>query len=60
MITPENMLICVFSYNVGSTLHNCIDSILSDLPLKFHPAAIRALAFFDKPNGVVGATSGNV
>ncbi|MGP4689689.1 hypothetical protein ACSV5K_25510, partial [Agrobacterium pusense] len=25
-----------------------------DLPLKFHPAAIRASAVFDKPNGVVG------
>ena len=30
-----------------------------DLPLKFHPAAIRASAVFDKPNGVVGATGGN-
>jgi hypothetical protein len=30
-----------------------------DLPLKFHPAAIRASAVFDKPNGGVGATGGN-
>ena len=27
--------------------------IYFDLPLKFHPAAIRASAVFDKPNGVV-------
>ncbi|WP_412549829.1 hypothetical protein, partial [Sinorhizobium meliloti] len=32
---------------------------LSDLPLKFHPAAIRASAVFDTPNGAVGATGGN-
>ncbi|CUX02293.1 hypothetical protein AGR2A_pa40161 [Agrobacterium genomosp. 2 str. CFBP 5494] len=31
-----------------------------DLPLKFHPAAIRASAVFDTPKGVVGATGGNV
>ena len=30
-----------------------------DLPLNFHPAAIRASAFFDTPNGAVGATGGN-
>lgn len=30
-----------------------------DLPLKFHPAAIRASAVFDTPNGAVGATGGN-
>ncbi len=30
-----------------------------DLPLKFHPAAIRASAALNTPNGAVGATGGN-
>lgn len=30
-----------------------------DLPLNFHPAAIRASAVLDTPNGAVGATGGN-
>ena len=30
-----------------------------DLPLNFHPAAIRASAVFDTPNSAVGATGGN-
>jgi len=30
-----------------------------DLPLKFHPAAIRASVVFDKPNGAMGATGRN-
>ena len=30
-----------------------------DLPLNFHPAAIRAPAVFDTPFGAVGATGGN-
>lgn len=30
-----------------------------DLPLKFHPTAMRASAVFDKPIGAVGATGGN-
>lgn len=30
-----------------------------DLPLIFHPAAIRASAVFDTPNGAAGATGGN-
>ena len=33
--------------------------IALDLPLKFHPAAIRASAVFDTPDGAVGATGGN-
>ena len=31
----------------------------TDLPLKLHPAAIRASAVLDKPNGAMGATGGN-
>jgi len=33
--------------------------IVNDLPLNFHPAAIRASAVFDTPDGAVGATGGN-
>ncbi|WP_223730407.1 methyltransferase domain-containing protein [Ensifer adhaerens] len=32
---------------------------IPDLPLNFHPAAIRAPAVFDTPFGAVGATGGN-
>lgn len=32
--------------------------VSNDLPLKFHPAAIRASAVFDTPHGVMGATGG--
>ncbi|NRP70944.1 hypothetical protein ILFOPFJJ_01826 [Ensifer psoraleae] len=33
--------------------------VQNDLPLNFHPAAIRAPAVFDTPFGAVGATGGN-
>ncbi len=31
----------------------------TDLPLNFHPTAIRASAALNTPNGAVGATGGN-
>lgn len=34
-------------------------AMAGDLPLNFHPAAIRAPAVFDTPFGAVGATGGN-
>jgi hypothetical protein len=41
---------------VGCSAHTLNEA---DLPLNFHPAAIRASAFFVTPNGAVGATGGN-
>nr|WP_121490450.1 transposase [Agrobacterium deltaense] len=49
------------SLRPGTTVNEVAQryGLRADLPLKFHPAAIRASAVFDKPNGVVGATGGN-
>lgn len=44
---------------LGADYSHVTEQGVIDLPLKFHPAAIRASAVFDKPNGVVGATGGN-
>jgi hypothetical protein len=32
MITPENTLICIFSYNMGKTLQTCLESIADMCP----------------------------
>lgn len=32
MITPQSTLLCIFSYNMGATLQNCLDSIAAMCP----------------------------
>lgn len=52
------VLVTVFSVDVE---HGVLpsDKIDADLPLNFHPAAIRGPAFSDTPNGALVATGGN-
>jgi hypothetical protein len=44
---------------VTAVLHSSENDADCDLPLNFHPAAIRASAVFITPLGAVGATGGN-
>lgn len=55
---PTNSLIrCLVPTCRG--LGSSEDFSFFDLPLKFHPAAIRAPAALNTPNGAMGVTGGN-
>jgi len=50
------LLIIFYFPLIGSKPSSSDENYFNDLPLKFHPAAVRASAVFDTPNGVMGAT----